>query len=321
MKIGPVNIEPRLVLAPMAGVTNHPFRVLVKEQGCGVVFSEMISARGLLQSGNRSRFLLYYSDYEKPIAFQLFGSDPAVMAVAAQKLEALGADIIDLNLGCPTRKIVSNGEGGALMRDPRLCSVLFRAVVQAVCCPVTVKMRRGWDDRSVDAVEIASRAEAAGVKAVTVHGRTVAQGYRGRADWEIIRRVSKAVTIPVFGNGDVSSPRQAQAMLDYCGCGGVMIGRAALGNPWIFNQVRTWLEQERLVEPPTAAERVEMAIRHLSLLCRFKGEVLAVREMRRHAGWYIKGLPGAADTRLRLVRAESAAQIEELLRDFCDQVN
>jgi nifR3 family TIM-barrel protein len=300
----------------MAGVANHPFRILAKEYGCGLLFSEMVSARGLLYGTARSRFLLYFSEQERPIAIQLFGSEPALMAEAARLIESTGADIIDLNLGCPTPKIVRNGDGGALMRDPGRCSAVFKAVVRAVSLPVTVKMRKGWDERSANAPEIAARAADAGIKAVTVHGRTVQQGYRGRADWDIIRQVKKTAAVPVFGNGDVASSRDASAMLDYCGCDGVMIGRAALGNPWIFAQVRAWLEERREVPPPAPAERAAMALRHLSLLCGLKGEFSAVREMRRHAGWYIKGLPGAHRARQRLNRARSFVEMEAVLRDL-----
>lgn len=321
MNIGPVAVEPGLALAPMAGVTSHPFRLLAREYGCGLVYSEMISARGLLYGGNRRNFFsLYYTERERPIAFQLFGAEPALLAAAAQKLEAHGADIIDLNLGCPVRKIVRNGEGGALMRNPHLCASIFRAVVEAVRCPVTVKMRKSWDESSPDgAVEIAVLAEAAGVKAVAVHGRTVTQGYSGRADWEIVRQVKKAVKIPVFGNGDVDSPERAEAMLERCGCDGVMIGRAALGSPWIFTRIRARLAGGQAMEPPTPAERVAVAVRHLEMLVHFRGERVAVREMRRHAGWYIKGLPGAAEARRRLVRADGYEEMAGLLREFARQ--
>jgi tRNA-dihydrouridine synthase B len=320
LKLGGNTVYPALALAPMAGVTGHPFRLLAKEQGCGLVYSEMISARGLCCPGKRTEALLYYSEAERPVAFQLFGSEPAVLAAAAQILEERSVDLIDLNLGCPTPKITRNGDGGALMRDPTRCSAIFEAVVEAVNCPVSVKIRKGWDECSVNAPEIALRAEAAGVKAVAVHGRTVKQGYSGKADWEIIKKVKETINIPVFGNGDVSSPQDAEAMLKLSCCDGVMIGRAAMGNPWIFKQVSAWLEEGRKIGPPSPEERVEMCIRHMTLLCGFKGNAVAVREMRRHASWYIKGLPGAAEARRRLIKAVNCHDMSEILQDFSREV-
>ncbi len=317
LEIGSLKVQPGLALAPMAGITNHPFRVLAKEQGCPLVYSEMISAKGLLYNGRRSSMLLHFTDQERPIGFQLFGSNPLIIASAAQKLEQIGADFIDLNMGCPTRKITSNCEGGALMRDPALCSEIFQAVVNAVSCPVTVKLRKGWDADTVNVIEIARRAEEAGIEAVTVHGRTVEQGYSGKADWDIIKQVKEMLSVPVIGNGDVDSPQSAEAMFAYCGCDGVMIGRAARGNPWIFGAILTWLEEGRLPEPPTVDQIVQMILKHFSLLCELKGEAAAAREMRRHAAWYIRGLPGAAATRQQLIRITSFKETESILRDFC----
>ncbi len=319
MIVGEVRVSPAVVLAPMAGVTCHPFRLLAKEKGCGLVVSEMISARGLQQIGKRGRSLLYYTSAEKPIAFQLFGSEPDVIAEGARWLEDWGADIVDINLGCPTPKIVRNGDGGALMRAPSLCSTIFEAVVKAVDCPVTVKMRTGWDEHSINAPDIARRAEAAGVAAVAVHGRTVTQGYRGKADWVAIKQVKESVSIPVTGNGDLNTPSDAEAMLKFSGCDGVMIGRAALGNPWIFDQVRTWLEEKKLAPQPSAAEKMQVVLRHMTLLAGLKGEQVAVREMRRHSCWYIKNLSGAAEARRRLVHAVSAAEIEVILGELYGQ--
>ncbi len=317
LKIGSLTVQPGLALAPMAGITNYPFRILAKEQGCPLLYSEMISARGLLYSGTRNQNLLYFSDQERPIGFQLFGSDPLIMAGAARKLEAHGADFIDLNLGCPTRKITGNGEGGALLREPELCSEIFKAVVKAVSCPVTVKLRKGWDEHSINAVEIASRAEDAGVKAVTVHGRTVVEGFSGRADWDIIGQVKETLTIPVIGNGDIDSPQSAEKMLSHCGCDGVMIGRAARGNPWIFKATLTWLQHRQLPEPPSVRQIVQMSLKHFTLLIALKGEAAAAREMRRHTSWYIRGLPGAASVRQRLIYISSYRETEIILSDFC----
>lgn len=315
--IGSLKIQPGLALAPMAGITNHPFRVLAKEQGCPLVYSEMISAKGLLYNDRRSSMLLYFTDQERPIGFQLFGSDPLILARAAQKLEQIGADFIDLNMGCPTRKITRNYEGGALMRNPTLCSKIFIEVANAVSCPVTVKLRKGWDHDSINVIEIARRAEESGIKAVTVHGRTVDQGYSGKADWHIIKQVKERLSIPVIGNGDVDTPQSAEAMFAYCGCDGVMIGRAARGNPWIFGSVMTWLKEKRLPDPPSTNQIAQMFLKHFSLLCKLKGETAAAREMRRHASWYIKGLPGAAAARQKLIRITSYKDAESILSNFC----
>jgi len=316
IKIGSITLQTGLALAPMAGITNYPFRILAKEQGCPLLYSEMISARGLLYSGTRNQNLLYFSDQERPIGFQLFGSDPLIMAAAARKLEAHGADFIDLNLGCPTRKITGNGEGGALLREPELCSEIFKAVVRAVSCPVTVKLRKGWNEHSVNVLEIAVRAEDAGIEAVTIHGRTVEQGFGGRADWDIIRQVREKLNITVIGNGDVDSPQSAEMMLSYCGCDGVMIGRAARGNPWIFKATLTWLQHRQLPEPPSVEKIIQMALKHFTLLVELKGEAAAAREMRRHTSWYIRGLPGAASVRQQLIRISSYRETEKILSDF-----
>ncbi len=317
LKIGPIIINPGLALAPMAGITAHPFRLLVKEQGCPLVYSEMISAKGLLYNNRRHHDLLYYTEEERPIGFQLFGSQPQILAQAAVMLENRGADFIDLNLGCPTPKITRNGEGGALMRNPELCSEIFKAVVGAVSCPVTVKLRKGWNEAEVNAVEIACRAEKAGLSAVTVHGRTVDQGYSGYADWAIIRQVKACLSIPVIGNGDINSPQKAQEILNYSGCDGLMIGRAARGNPWIFSQVLALLKNNKQPVPPSLEQVVNMALKHLSLLCIIKKEPVAVREMRQHAAWYIKGFPGAASVRQELIQASSYEAMEGILRGYC----
>lgn len=313
-------MTPNLVLAPMAGVTNQPFRLLVKEQGCGLVCSEMISAAALCYGSKRTEALLYFTEAERPLSIQLFGSEPQVMARAAQKLEQYSPDIIDLNLGCPTPKIVRNGDGGALLRDPERCSAIFEAVVKAVRCPVTIKIRKGWDEGSVNAPEIARRAESAGISAVSVHGRTVKQGYSGEADWDIVKKVKEAVRIPVIGNGDISSPEDALDRLEYSQCDGIMIGRAALGNPWIFGQIRSWLEEGRRLAPPSPSDRVAMCIRHMNLLKELKGDHVAALEMRRHAAWYIKGLPGAAEVRKQLVAAKSCAEMAAYLSDFAQKL-
>lgn len=309
VNIGRVCVEPALALAPMAGATGHPLRILARERGCGLVFSEMIHARALLQGGSYSRLMTYYHEAERPVGLQIFGSDPALLARAAQKVEMLKADLVDLNLGCPAPRVVRNGEGGSLMRQPQLCSAIFEAVTRAVSIPVTVKMRKGWDERQVSVVEICLRAEEAGVRAVTIHGRTVVQGFSGKADWGIIREVKRAVGIPVFGNGDIRSAGDAAAAMDYSGCDGVMIGRAALGNPWIFEQVKARLEGDPAVEEPGLQDRLGTALRHLDLLGSFRGGAAALHELRRAAGWYLKGFPGAAQARRSL---DGAATLDEM---------
>lgn len=313
VKIGDHKINPALALAPMAGITSQPFRLLAKEQGCQLLVSEMISAKGLIYQSGRSEELYRFSEEERPIGLQLFGSDPAVLAAAAQKLEALNPDFIDLNLGCPTPKVTKNGDGAALMRNPSLCSKIFKAVKNAVCCPVTVKLRKGWDEAEVTVVEIALRAEEAGLSMITVHGRTVSQKYSGQADWQIIAQVKKAVQIPVLGNGDVDSPASALAMIEQCAPDGLMIGRAARGNPWIFSAVLAALQGRPVPPKPTAEEIVRMALKHFSMLAALKGEESAVRQMRRHSSWYIRGFDQAACLRHHLVSAKSGAELKAIL--------
>ncbi len=316
LKIGSITIKPGLALAPMAGVTDHPFRILAKEQGCPLVYSEMISAKGLVLSSRRNRSLLYFTNREKPIGFQLFGSDPQIMAEAARVIEEMGADFIDLNLGCPTPKITRNGEGGALMRRPDLCRDIFSSVARAVSCPVTVKIRTGWDEHSLNAPQIAALAEESGLKAVTVHGRTVRQGYRGRANWDIIKQVKSLLSIPVIGNGDVDSPCAAEEMFKYCCCDGVMVGRAARGNPWLLGAVKARLEGRPEPLPPEPDQIVEMILKHFTLLCALKGEDVAAREMRRHAASYIREIKGAAALRRQLITITSFSEAEKILSDF-----
>lgn len=314
LKIGSITASPGLALAPMAGISDHPFRILVKEQGCPLVYSEMISAKGLVYSNRRNRALLYFTDRERPIGFQIFGSDPEIMAEGARIIESYKPDFIDLNLGCPTLKIVRNGDGGALMRNPALCRDIFRKVTAAVSCPVTVKMRTGWDENGLNAVEVALVAEESGIKAVTVHGRTVKQGYRGEANWQVIKQVKDNLAIPVIGNGDVDSPQKAEEMINYSNCDGIMVGRAARGNPWLFRAVAAWLQDRKEVEAPGIEEIVEMVLRHFKLLNEFKGEKIAAREMRRHAAWYVRGLTGAAEARQQLVRINSYEELVAIMK-------
>lgn len=314
MQIGKVAVaEPVVVLAPMAGVTDLPFRLLAKEMGCSLVYSEMVSDKGLLYSNCHTLDMLRVDERERPVAVQIFGSEPDSMAAAAKVVAKAGADIIDINMGCPTPKIVKNGEGAALMRRPELAYEIMAAVAAAVPVPVTVKVRKGWDEGSVNAAEIAVLAERAGLAAVAVHGRTRDQFYAGQADWEIIRRVKERVTIPVLGNGDVRTPQDAVRLREVTGCDAVMVGRAAQGNPWLFKQIRHYLNTGEILPPPSVGERLEVLARHLAMLVEHKGEYIAIREMRRHAAWYTKGLPRAAEIRVRLNQAESREDFGRIL--------
>lgn len=313
MKIGSVKLDNPVIAAPMAGVTDKAFRILAREAGCGLVHTEMVSDQALLYGNPKTCGMLDISGEAGPVSMQIFGSDPGYMAEAAEIVAGRGAWIIDINMGCPTPKIVKNGEGAALMRNPEKAAGLVRAVVRRVKPPVTVKMRKGWDQSSVNAVELARLVVDAGASAVTVHGRTRCQFYTGKADWGIIAAVKKAVDVPVIGNGDIRLPEDSLAMMEQTGCDGVMIGRAAMGNPWIFSQTVHYLKAGELKPGPTQAERVATALRHFDLLVGIKGEAVAVREMRKHAAWYLKGTRGAARLRELINQAKSQEEIKEVL--------
>ncbi len=298
MKIGNVPIEGRVFLAPMAGVTDLPYRILAREFGCGLVYSEMISAQGINYRNTHTLEMLRSDARARPLAVQLFGSNPKSMAQAAQYVESLAvADLIDINMGCPAPKVVKNGEGAALLQTPEKAFAIVRAVADAVSIPVTVKLRKGWDDASVNVVEVARLVERAGAQAVAVHGRTRAAFYGGRADWDAIAAVKKSVRIPVIGNGDVRTCDDLARMFARTGCDAVMVGRAAQGNPWIFRQFQTFLETGTELSPATMQERREVILRHLDMLLEYKGDYIGPREMRKHAAWYTKGLPRAAELR------------------------
>ena len=316
MKIGNLELENNVFLAPMAGVTDLPFRILCKEMGCGLVYSEMVSAKGILYDNKNTTELLEVDPKERPVAVQLFGSDPEILGAMAKKIEPYPIDIIDVNMGCPAPKIVKNGEGSCLMKTPELVGKIVKSLVESQSKPVTIKFRKGFDDDHINAVEIAKIAEANGASAVAVHGRTREQYYSGKADWDIIKQVKAAVNIPVIGNGDVFSPEDAKNLLDHTGCDAIMVGRGAQGNPWIFKRILHYLETGELLPEPTAEERVEKALRHSQMLVDYKGEYIGVREMRKHMAWYMKGLPGAAELRGKLNHAETMEQLEELLRGY-----
>jgi len=311
--IGSIELENPVIAAPMAGITDRSFRTLAREAGCSLVCTEMVSDQALLYGNPKTCSLLDITGEEGPVCMQVFGSDPGYMAGAAEIVQGRGAWLIDVNMGCPTPKIVKNGEGAALMKKPEKAAEIIRAIVKRVKVPVTVKMRKGWDESSVNAVELACLLESAGAAAVTVHGRTRSQFYTGKADWGIIASVKRAVNIPVIGNGDIWSPRDALLMLEQTGCDGIMIGRAALGNPWIFKQTVHYLKTRELLPGPTTGERVAMALRHFDLLVENKGEIIAVREMRKHAAWYMKSLRGAARLRDLVNRVKSEKELKDIL--------
>lgn len=297
MKIGNVEIKGMAALAPMAGVTDRAFRELCVSFGSAYVVGEMVSAKGISFNSERSKELMLLSDEERPAAVQLFGSEPQTVAAAAVTAMEYKPDIIDINMGCPAPKISGNGAGSALMKNPDLCGEIVEAVCRAVDIPVTVKIRKGWDDKSVNAVEVAKICEQAGASAITVHGRTREQFYSGKADLGIIAEVKKAVNIPVIGNGDITDANTAAQMLEKTNCDMIMIGRGALGNPWIFREINAWLNDLRPMFPPSPSEKVTVILRHIKAMCDYKGEEIAMREARKHVGWYMKGFKNAAELR------------------------
>ena len=316
MQIGKLKLDTPLALAPMAGITDLPFRLICRRLGCGMTVSEMVSAKGLLYKNVKTTDMLRIDAGERPTAIQLFGSVPEELAEAARIVEASGADIIDFNMGCPVPKIVNNGEGSALMKNPKLAHAILAAMVKAVKIPVTVKFRAGWDDNHRNAVEIAKAAEAAGVSAVAVHGRTRQQFYEGRADWQIIADVKRAVSVPVFGNGDIFTVADGLKMREETGCDGLMIGRGADGNPWLYRELAAALAGKVQPMKPTLEERLAQAAEHLKMLIDYKGEYISVKEMRRHISAYLKGMPHAAEFRGRFHKVDTKEQFLELLAEY-----
>lgn len=313
MKIGNLELENPYILAPMAGVTDEPFRRLCKEQGAGLLCMEMVSAKALMYKNKNTKALLQIHPDEYPVSLQLFGSDPQIISEQAKKIEHLPFQVLDINMGCPVLKVVRNGEGSALMKQPKLVYEIVKATADAIEKPVTVKIRKGFDDEHVNAVEIAKIAEEAGAAAVAVHGRTREQFYSGKADWDIIRQVKEAVSIPVIGNGDVTSGESALAMREQTGCDGVMIGRGAQGNPWIFAALLEYEKTGVMPPRPDNARVKETMLRHARLQLEYKGEFLGIREMRKHVGWYTKGLPGSSKLRDLINAVESYEELEALL--------
>lgn len=316
MKIGNVTLDNPLVLAPMAGVTDLVFRLLCKEQGCGLVYTEMVSAKGIYYNNKNTGILLEVNPEEKPVSLQLFGRDPKIMSEMAKRIEEIPFDILDINMGCPVPKVVNNGEGSALMEEPELVGEIVSAVSKAIQKPVTVKIRKGFTMEHVNAPEIAYIAQESGAAAVAVHGRTRSQYYTGKADWNIIRQVKEKLSIPVIGNGDIFEPEDAVHMMQQTGCDAVMIGRGIQGNPWLFGRTLHYMNTGELLPKPGVEEVLEMILRHARMQIEFKGEYLGIREMRKHTAWYMTGYPNASKLRGLVNQVETYAQLEALLEAY-----
>lgn len=316
LKIGNVTLENNLILAPMAGVTDLPFRLLCKEQGAGLLCMEMVSAKAIQYKNKNTEKMMEIFPEEEPVSLQLFGSDPDIISETAKKIEERPFAILDINMGCPVPKVVNNGEGSALLKKPKLIEEIVTKTVKAISKPVTVKIRKGFDDENINAVEIAKIIEQSGAAAVAVHGRTREQYYSGKADWEIIAKVKDALSIPVIGNGDVVSPETAIAMMEETGCDGLMIGRGVRGNPWLFKQILHYMETGEHLQKPSVEEVKEMMLRHAKLQIQIKGEYTGIREMRKHVAWYTTGYPHSAKLRGMVSEIESLEALKELLHKF-----
>ena len=315
LKIGTVTLDNNLILAPMAGVTDLPFRLLCKEQGAGLLCMEMVSAKAILYKNKNTEELLTIDPRENPVSLQIFGSDPDIMGEIAKQIEERPFDILDINMGCPVPKVVNNGDGSALMKNPVLAGKIIEKVASAIKKPVTVKIRKGFDEEHVNAVEMAHIAQESGAAAVAVHGRTREQYYSGKADWDIIRQVKEAVSIPVIGNGDILTAQDVIAMKEQTGCDGFMIGRGAQGNPWIFSQILQYFETGTFVPKPSFSEVTDMLLRHAKMQLEFKGEYTGIREIRKHAAWYTSGYKNSSKLRGRINEVENYEQLEALFRE------
>lgn len=320
MKIGKLEFKNNVFLAPMAGVTDVSYRGLCKEMGCDLVYTEMISAKGMYYNGENTKKLLKVSEQEKPVAAQIFGNDPVIMAKVCENLNKNNhICIIDINMGCPVPKIVKNGEGSALMKNPELASKIVKEMKKVSKKPITVKFRKGFDEQNINAVEFAKVMEQAGADAIAIHGRTRAQMYEGKADWDIIKKAKESVKIPVIGNGDVFSADAAIKLKEYTNCNGIMVARGAMGNPWIFKQIKLALNGQEVVYP-SDEEKIDMAIRHLKLAIHYHGEPKAVREMRKHISWYIKGIKNCTDIKNKINIEKYSENVFQILRDYKEQL-
>ena len=316
LTIGNVTLPNNLILAPMAGVTDLPFRLLCKEQGAGLLCMEMVSAKAILYKNKNTESLLTIDEKERPVSLQLFGSEPDIISQIAHQIEERPFDILDLNMGCPVPKIVNNGEGSALMKNPCLAGEIIEKTARAINKPVTVKIRKGFDDTQINAVEMAKIAQESGAAAIAVHGRTREQYYSGKADWDIIRQVKEAVSIPVIGNGDLLTAEDVSAMYEQTGCDGFMIARGAQGNPWIFKQILHYFETGEHLRKPDFAEVTEMILRHAKMMQEYKGEYIGMREIRKHAAWYTAGYPNSAKLRVLINEVETYDELEACLNQF-----
>ena len=316
MKIGNVQLDNEVFLSPMAGVTDLPFRTICKEKGCGMLYTEMINAKALCYDDENTKKMLRMDKDEHPVAVQIFGSDPEFMGKAAIIMNQYPNEILDINMGCPAPKVIKNGDGSALMRNPKLAAEVLTAVVKNSEKPVTLKIRKGWDDDSVNAVEIAKIAEECGISALAIHGRTREQFYSGKADWDIIAEIKQAINIPVIGNGDVFDVEDAVNMLEKTKCDAIMIGRGAQGNPWIFNRINHYMKTGEILPEPTLEEKITTAIRHMNLAVAEHGDYVAVREMRKHIGWYLKGLKNSAKYRDQINKITDYKEVIAMLEEY-----
>ena len=316
MKIGNVQLDNEVFLSPMAGVTDLPFRTICKEKGCGMLYTEMINAKALCYDDENTKKMLRMDKDEHPVAVQIFGSDPEFMGKAAIIMNQYPNEILDINMGCPAPKVIKNGDGSALMRNPKLAAEVLTAVVKNSEKPVTLKIRKGWDDDSVNAVEIAKIAEECGISALAIHGRTREQFYSGKADWDIIAEIKQAINIPVIGNGDVFEVEDAVNMLEKTKCDAIMIGRGAQGNPWIFNRINHYMKTGEILPEPTLEEKITTAIRHMNLAVAEHGDYVAVREMRKHIGWYLKGLKNSAKYRDQINKISDYKEVITMLEEY-----
>ena len=318
MKIGNVQLNNKVFLSPMAGVTDLPFRLICKEKGCGMLYTEMINAKALCYDDENTKKMLKIEDEEHPIAVQIFGSEPEFMGRAAAIMNDYPNEILDINMGCPAPKVIKNGDGSALMRNPKLAAEVLSSVVKNSKKPVTLKIRKGWDDDSVNAVEIAKIAEECGIGALAIHGRTREQFYSGKADWDIIAQIKQTINIPVIGNGDVFEVEDAVNMLEKTKCDAIMIGRGAQGNPWIFKRINHYMETGEILPEPTLEEKITSAIKHMNLAVAEHGEFVAVREMRKHIGWYLKGLKNSAKYRDQINKITDYKEVIAMLEEYME---